>query len=165
MNHLLVEGCQIVPMIVPVNLATAANNGDWVSLKNYGRCTIVFFAGAGAAAQDPTLTLMQARDVSGTGAAPLPFTRVDIKQASALTGVGTFTTVNQDPGNTYSNDTMGETQNLVAIEVRADQLDEGFTCLRLTVADTGSTAKYGCALAMMTEPRYAGATLPSAIVD
>ena len=61
------EKCQIVSGFVPVNLATAVNTGDYVSLKNYGRCAVVFFAAAGTAGDDPTITLTQAQDVSGTG--------------------------------------------------------------------------------------------------
>ena len=36
-NALFAEQAQIVAGFVPVNLATAANAGDWVSMKGFSR--------------------------------------------------------------------------------------------------------------------------------
>lgn len=165
MNQHILEKMQIVSAWVPVDLQTA-QNGDYVSLKNYGRCAIVFFAAAGTASDDPTLTLTQAQDVSGTGAKALNFTRIDVKQGT-LTAVGTFTTVTQAAGNTYTDATSAEIQKIWVVDVKAEDLDKanGFDCLRLACSDIGSNAQLGCALYLLHEPRYASATLPSAIID
>ena len=89
MSNLFVERHQIVPVILPVNLATAANNGDWISLKNNRRCTFVVLAVVGVAGEDLAITLRQAQDVAGTGAKDLvAISRIDVKQGAALTAIG-----------------------------------------------------------------------------
>ena len=122
LNSLLVEEMQIVPAFGPVDLSAAAANGDWVSLKGYDRCTVIVFKGAGTAGDDPTLTLKQAQDVSGTNAKALNFTRID-KKKGTLTAVGTFSTVTQAAANTYLDDSDAEAAALYAIEVKSEELD------------------------------------------
>jgi len=167
MNQHILEKVQIVSGIVPVNLATGANNGDFVSMKNFGRCAVVLFKGVGGAAESPTLVLEQATVVAGSDAKPLQFTRVDSIASPTLTSLGVFTTVSQVAANSYSAAALALSQAIVVIDVQAEDLDSdnGFDCLRLTVADVGTTSQIGGALYLMHEPRYASATLPSAIVD
>lgn len=167
-NALFVEQANIVPAFVPVNLSAAANNGDYVSMKNYGRCVIVFFAGAGTAGDDPTLTVQQATAVAGTSAKALNFTRIDTKQGADLAAVGVFTTVTQAAGNTYTDATSAEVQKLWVIEIKAEDLDtaNGFDCINASVADAdpdGTNAQLGCILYILHGSRY----MPpgSAIVD
>lgn len=165
---LATEDMQIVPIIVPVNLAAGANAGDWVSLKNYRRATFIFLAGVGAAGQDPTLAFKQATSVSGGDEKTLETVeRIDTKQGSSLAAIGTFTKVEQTAGDEYTNDTAGETQNLWVVDVLAEDLDvnNGFDCVTVNIADTGSTAKVGTVLCLLREPRYAQETLPSAIAN
>src|SRR4051794_19453571 len=90
LNNLFVEEAQIVMGIVPVDSQTGANTGDYVSLKNFERCTIVLIKAAGVAGDDPVITVTQAQDVSGTGVKALNITRVDSK-VGVQTGIGTFT--------------------------------------------------------------------------
>lgn len=160
MNALFAERCNIVPLIMPVNLATGANTGDFVCMKNYDRMTIVFLAGVGAAAQDPTLTVLQATSDGGSTKA-LDFTRLDVKQASALTSVGTYTAVTQAAGNTYTEATSGEKQKLWQVDITGDMLDRdnGYDWVQVTIADTGSTSQIGCVFAIMGDTRYAGPLL------
>ena len=64
----MLEQMQIAAGFVPVNLATAANNSDWINLKSYNRLLIVFFkAAAASGTEDPTVTVLQATDVAGYG--------------------------------------------------------------------------------------------------
>jgi hypothetical protein len=116
LNNLLVEECQIVAAIIPVDSQTGANNGDWVSLKNYDRCSIIVYKAAGVAGDDPVLTLKQATDVSGASAKALNFTRVDSK-VGTQTGVGVFTINTQAAGNTYTDAVSAEAQGLFVIEL------------------------------------------------
>lgn len=166
-NNLLVEEAQIVAAIIPVDSQTAANNGDYVSLKNYDRCTILVYKAAGVAGDDPVLTVTQAQDVAGTGVKALNFTRIDAK-VGAQTGVGTFTTVTQAAGNTYTDAVSAEAQGLFAIEFKADDLDvnNGFDCLKIAVPDTGAAgAQLLCALYVLRGARYGAGGVPSAIID
>ena len=163
-NSLLVERVQICAGFGPADMSTAANNGDWMSLKDFDSCAIVFFKGAGTAGDDPTLTLKQATDVSGANAKALDFTRVDYKQGT-LTALGTFTTVTQAAANTYVDLTSAESAGIYVIEVRADELDvnNGFDCVQFSVADIGSNAQLGAALYLLRGARYNPPL--SAIVD
>lgn len=164
LNALLVEQMQIVSAIVPVDLSAAANNGDWVSLKNYARCSVVFFKAAGTAADDPVLTLRQATDVSGTSAKALNFTRVDSK-VGAQTGIGTFTTTTQSAANTFTDTVSAEAQAVFVIDIKSEDLDvaNAFDCVQFQVPDIGANAQLGCALYLLWGSRYNPPL--SAIVD
>lgn len=169
LNNLLVEECQIVMAIVPVDSQTAANNGDWVSLKGYDRCTVLVIKAAGTAGDDPVLTMRQAQDVSGTNAKALNFTRVDSK-VGVQTGIGVFTKNTQAAANTYTDLVSAEAQGIFAIEFQSENLDvnNGFDCLQVQVPDTGSAgAQLLTAIYVLRGARYGGANgvLTSAIVD
>jgi hypothetical protein len=164
LNALLAEQMQIVSAFVPVDLGAAANNGDWVSLKNYARCSIVLFKAAGTAGDDPILTLRQASDVSGTGAKALNFTRIDAK-VGTQTGIGAFTAVTQAAANTYTDAVSAEAQGIFVIDIKSEDLDvaNGFDCVQFQVPDIGSNAQLGCALYLLWGSRYNPPL--SAIVD
>ena len=166
----LIDSTQIVSGFVPVDTQSAANPGDVVSMKNYNHLTVVFFKAAGSANDDPVLTFQQCSDVSETGIKNLA--TIDeywSKQGAALNAVGTFTRVAQTASQTVTLDaTSAEEQGLYIFEVDAADLDvaNSFDCVKVSVADTGAAgAQLGCMLYILSEPRYAGATLPSAIAD
>jgi len=168
LNNLFVEEAQIVSAIIPVDSQAAANNGDWVSLKNYERCAIIVFKAAGVAGDDPVITLKQAQDVSGTGVKALSkITRVDSK-VGVQTGIGTFTTNTQAASDTYIDTVSAEAQGLFVVEIKAEDLDvnNGFDCLQLSIPDTGSAgAQLLCALYVLRGAKFGAVPLPSAIVD
>jgi len=163
----LVEDSQIVSGFLPVDLQTAANTGDWVSLKLYNHLAVVFFKNAGTAGDDPTITIEQATAVAGTGNKALTFTTIHTKQDTVLTAVGTFTEVTQAAANTYTDATSAEDAAIWVIEFDGADLDSaaGFDCVQASVADVGGNAQVGALLYILSEPRYAGAVPPSAIVD
>jgi len=176
MNKHFVEGHQVCQGFLPVAMNSASNAGDWVSLKNYGRCAVVVFKAVGTAGDDPVFTLEQATAVAGTGAKALNITRVDKKQAATnLLAVGTFTkSTSVSPAtndtfstNTWTNSDLAEQAAIVVIDIKAEDLDiaNGFDCVRLTVADVGTNAQLGTMLYIMHDPRNPKETLDSAIVD
>lgn len=167
LNNLLVETAQIVAAIIPVDSQTGANNGDWVSMKNFDRCTVVILKAAGVAGDDPVITMKQATDVAGTGAKALNFTRVDAK-VGVQTATGLFTTNTQAAANTYTDLVSAESQALFVIEFQSSDLDtkNGFDCLQLSIPDTGAAgAQLISAIYILRGARYGGAALPSAITD
>jgi hypothetical protein len=176
-NQHITEKGQFVPGIVPVALNTNPGaTSDYVSMKGYGRCAIVFFKGVGTNGDDPTLTLSQATAVAGTSAKALNITRVDKKQAATnLLSTGTFTTstttsvASHDTfsTNTWTNSDLAEQAAMVVIDVKAEDLDidGGFDCIILNVSDVGTNAQLGCLFYYLHEPRNSKATLESAIVD
>jgi hypothetical protein len=149
---------------VPVDMQTAANDGDWVSLKNYHHVSVVLFKAAGTAGDDPTLTMEQATTNTGTGAKALTFRNIYVKQGT-LTAVGTFTRVDQTAAATYTDLVSAEIQAIWVVEFDSDELDVdgGFDHIRGRVADIGGNAQLGCMLYILGEPRYAQAVLPSAL--
>ncbi len=177
MNQHILEKGQFVTGIIPVALNT--NPGavsDYISMKGYGRCTIVFIKGVGTAGDDPTLTLLQATAVAGTSAKALNITRIDKKQAATnLLSTGTFTTsTSASPAtndtfnaNTWTNSDLAEQAAIVVIDVKAEDLDadNSFDCLICNVGDVGTNAQLGCLLYYLHEPRYSMATMSSAIAD
>lgn len=165
-----VHKINIVEGFLPVDLQSGANTGDWVSLKNYHNCAIVFMSAVGTAADDPTLTVQQATDVtnSASDAKDLDFTVIHRKQvATSLAAVGTWTRTTQSASNTYTNGTSAEEDLIWIVDFVDTELDaaNGFDCLRATVADVGSNAQLGYLYYALYNPRVEQATLLSAIVD
>lgn len=166
MNQHILEKIDIVSAIIPLALTTA-RAGDVVSMKNHGRCAIVFFKDAGSNGEDVTLTVEQCSSVAPSNAKAVNFTRVDTKQGNALTSVGTWTKVTQEAGNTYTNTDLGGQQAILVIDVKAEDLDVdgGFDCIRVSASDIGSVSSLGAGLYILHEPRYQKEGGISAIVD
>ena len=150
MQGLMLEGLGIVEGFPVVDLQTGANTGDWVSLKHASRAIILFASGVGTAGDDPTLTLLQASAVDGTGSKALliPTASVFKKQAAtSLASTAQWSDASGDVStNTLTNATSAEQSALWIVEVSADELDvdNGFDCISATVADVGSNAQPGC---------------------
>ena len=159
------EQVQIVAGFVPVDMQAAANNGDWVSLKNYERVTVLFFKAAGTANDDPVLTLREATDVAATGVQNLAKISRVYTKTGTLSSVGTFTVVNQTAAATFTDATHAEVQAIYAFDVKAEDLSEGYDCIQCNVADVGGAAQLGCLLYLLWPARYGKIDLPSAIVD
>ena len=160
----LFEEMNICAGFGPVDMATAANNGDWISLKNYEGIAIVLFKAAGTAGDDPVFTLRQASDVAGTGAKALNFTTI-YEKVGTLTSIGTFTKVTQAAANTYTNTVSAEAAAIMGVHIRASELDtqNGFDCVQFQVPDIGANAQLGAGFYILLNPRYAQPL--SAIVD
>ena len=165
----LIDETQIVSGFIPVDMQTAANNGDVVSLKNYDHLTVILFKAVGTAAQDPVLTFTQATEVAySTSKALATIDEYWSKQGAALTAIGTFTRTTQAAGSTVTLDaTSAEEQGLYVFEIDASDLDvaNGYDCVRCSVADVGGNPQLGCMLYVLSGPRHAATTMPSAIVD
>lgn len=164
----LIDEIQIVPGFLPVDMSGGANDGDWVSLKNYDRCTIIFIADSGTAGDDPVLSLQQATDVSGTDAKDLEvIDTVFVKQGASLAAIGAFTKETQTAAASYTDDTSAEVEKVWVVEVQAPELDvaNDFDCLRARVADVGGNAQLGTLIYVLSHPRHAADPMPSAISD
>lgn len=122
MSERFLQTANIVAGFVPVDMQTAANNGDWVGLKHYARCVAVLFKAIGTAGDDPVFTLKQATDASGTGAKELNFTTIYSK-VGTQTGIANFTRTTQAAANTYTDTASAEAQAIIAVEIDAADLD------------------------------------------
>jgi hypothetical protein len=162
------EQVQVVSGFLPVNMATAANTGDFISLKNYEKVTIVFFKGTGTGGDDPTLTNQEATAVDGSDNTNLAvIDKIYAKQAATdLTSTGTFTVRTQTAAATFVGDaTSAEEAGLYLIDVYASDLSAGFTCINASVGDIGTNAQIGALLYFLWPARYGEQALLSAIVD
>jgi hypothetical protein len=161
----------LVPGVVPADLHGSAHPGDFVSLKLSQGLLVVFFKGAGTAADDPTLELQQAKTVAGGDAKDLDgFVDIYKKQGAALDAVGTWTKVTQGADEDFVGDaTSAEEQGLYAAWIPATLLDRanGFDCVQCNVKDVGAAEQLGCVLYILVGLRYQRAPEEalSAIVD
>lgn len=124
----------------PVDSQSAAITGKRFSLQNASGITFLVVKAAGTANDDPVLTLKQhTAYTSGTTADLAVITRVFTKQETLLDNDESWTLNTQAAAATFTgNATSAESQMLIAIEVGADQLSDGYTHVSLDIADTGS---------------------------
>ncbi len=164
MSEGFLERNNIVSAFDPVDMQTADNNGDWVSLAKYDRCLVMLKKAIGTASDDPIFNLQQADSAAGGNAKDLDFTVIHEK-LGVQTGIGDFTRVTQTAATSYTNATSAEKAGFIAVEVKADEMDidNGFVWLRLDVANIGSNAQLGDAFYIMLGARYAQQTPPDAI--
>ena len=153
---------------VPVDTQTGTGpTSDYVSLKNAGGVTVVFFKAAGTANDDPVLLFQQATVVAGTDVKDLAVVTEYAMKQGTLTSVTGWTRVTQTASATVTlNATSAEGQGIYVFEVEADQLDvdNGFDCLMVDVADTGAAgAQLGCLLYLLRDLPVSA--LPSRLPD
>jgi hypothetical protein len=151
----------IIEGVPAVDLQTAANNGDYISMKNNAAVLILFVSGVGTAGDDPTLTIQQATDACGTSAKALNIVTSPVKAwkkqaATSLASTTSWTDASCCVStNTLTNATSAEQSAMWAVEYDAGDLDvsNGFDYIRATVADIGSNAQPGW-LGYVVKPAY-----------
>jgi hypothetical protein len=126
--------------IMPVDSQTAAMTGKRFSMKNCEGVLIVVAKAAGIAADDPTLTLIEhTAYTAGTSTNLAIITTYGLKQETALDGDEAWTVVTQTAAATIvGNATSAETEQIYALDVRAEQLSDGYTHISLDIGDTGA---------------------------
>lgn len=152
-NARLVEFAKIIPAFGPLDTNGAAQNGPWVSMKNYRRCAIVLVSGAWAGGTI-AVTLEQAQDATGTGAEALSFDRYYqvFNVADTPEDAASMTTV---VNGTYN---FGGAHLAHVIEVRAGDmdLDNHFNFLRLQTGSPGAFSALIAAYYMLYKGGYVG---------
>jgi len=141
--------------VSPVNLNTGANTGKRISMKNAKTCTFVVVAGVGTAASDLAVDLQEHTAASGGTSQDLDIvTKYYIKDELALDNDESWVETTQSPAASEIADAGGlgvsaEHEQIVVIEVNADQLSDGFTHLSLNAPQPGAT-KLGCILYVLS---------------
>jgi len=155
----LPENAKIIEAITPQ--AGAAITGDYVSLKNCNKASVVVHVAQGAA-DVMAISIEQATVVAGTDSKVI--TNV-VPIWSNLDCAATDTLVRRTDAVNYSLD-AGVKHKMVVFQIDPASLDidNGFDCITVKTAASNaanitSAAYYLCGL------RYAGATPPSAILD
>lgn len=149
--------------LAPVDLSAAASTGKRLSMQEVNSVDIIVIKGAGTAADDPVLTLKQhTAATAGTTSNLAVITEYWLKNEATLDGDETWTRVTQtasatitDPGGAG---TSAESQQIIAIKVRADQLTDGNTHISLDIADVGINAQLGAVLYILDPADHAAPT-------
>lgn len=162
LNASLPEQCKFVVGCPPAALATTAGDGDFVSLKNYRRLTIVILVDNGSTVTGGAVTLIQATEVAGSTTAALAMTRMWANTDVGATDTLVKTTVTS---NTFTTSTTDNKNLMYVIEVLAEDLDiaNGYDCVRVDVASMANAV--GSVLYILDGARYGKATPPAAITD
>lgn len=139
----------IVPAVLPVNLNTGANTGFRVHMKDCRAVSIVIFASIGTAASDLALDVQESNAATGGTIQDLDIvTKYYIKDALALDASATWSEISQsaasEVADTGGAGTSAEHSQIVVVEVRAEQLSDGFEWLSVNLPQPGAT-KLGCA--------------------
>lgn len=157
----LPENAKIVEALAPAADAAGRDASKAVSLKNYGKAWIVVHLTQGNAAT-VALTPMQATAVAKTGGKVLTNnTRI---WANADTSTSD-TLVRQTDAKNFTTD-AGTKNKVVIFEINPDDLDvaNGFDCVYVSTG-ASNAANITQAMYVLSDPRYAMSTPPSAIVD
>jgi hypothetical protein len=145
--------------LLPPAADAAGRSSAFVSLKNFVKAWIVVFINQGNAAT-VALTPNQATTVAGAGAKVIANARIWTKldQASAdfaaAAEAANFTT------------DAATKEKLVIFEIdmpKVMDVDGGFDCIRITTG-ASNAANITSAL-LIGQPRHAGATIPSPLID
>ena len=118
----------------------------------------MYFADAGTAAQDVTVTARQATTSTGTGAKNLVAIRRIYQKEHATALPSDWTVLDQTAAATWTSATGGESVELVVIEIDPADMDValGFDFVTIDIADPGvGTGKFGCVLFLGLRARYA----------
>lgn len=160
MNQRLVDNIKFVTATVPKNYSGAAGTNTWISMKNYNHCTINIQAGAWAGGS-AAVTVNQATAVAGTSQKALAFTSQWTNIADTTTDALVQTAVTS---NTFN---LNTANCMYVIEIDAASLDvtNAFDCLSVQVASPGTNADLYSIIYLLSSPRYAQATPPTALVD
>lgn len=156
-----VEQAKVVEGLFAVVPSTSTP--DYVSLKGYGKCTIVISVKNATTVTGSDITVKQATAVAGTGEKAVTFTRAwrNIDTAASDT-LAEFAVTNS----TFTTDNTNSKNLMYVLEVRHDDLDidNDFDCVR---AGTGNATAATVHVTYILWPtRYSGlGAKPSAIID
>lgn len=147
----LIDKAKIVVGCPPAALATTAGDGDYVSMKGYDRLTMILSVDNATTVTGGAVTLLQAQDVSATGAKELAFSTV---YANIDVGAGEALTETAVTSNTFTTTTVDNKNSLYVIEIKASDLDvdNGFDCVRIDVASMASAV--GSVIYILHPQRY-----------
>lgn len=160
----LIDVLKPVMGCAPAALTGAAGDGDYVSMKNYSKLTVLISVLNGSTVTGGAVTLKQASAVAGTGEKALSFSKmysnVDCAAADALTETAVVS-------DTFTTDTTNSKQLMYAIEVDADDLDQanGFDCVRVDVASMANAVAAVTYLLWGSRYSKPAGGMPAAITD
>lgn len=158
----LVDVAKVVQGCPPAALDATAGDGDYVSLKNFDRLTILLAVKNATTVTGGVITLKQATAVAGTSEKALAFSKV---WANTDTDAGDTLTETAVTSDTFTTNTTNSKNLLYVIEVKAADLDRanGFDCVRIDSASMANAV--GAVLYVLHGTRYKIPAAVAAITD
>lgn len=138
--------------VTPIDLASGAQTGKRIFMRDYRAITFVYMSDAGTAGEDVDLDIQEhTASTAGTTQDLDVVTRWWKKREATLDGDEDWVLVTQAAASEIDlGDDEGETENLAAVTIRADQLSDGYKWVSVNTTDSGATAgKIGCVLAIL----------------
>ncbi len=146
--------------LAPKDLSSGASTGLRIDMSRATTCTFVILCGAGTAGDDLVVDLQEHNAASGGTSQDLDIiTEYFRNSETTLDGDEVWTRYTQAAASetTDTTGTTAEEQNLMVIEVRHDQLSDGFRWVSLNIPDLGSAGtKFGGVLAILSGLRQRG---------
>lgn len=122
----------------PADSVAAAITSNRVHLKNASGCTILVLTDGGST-DILDLDLQQSTAATGGTSGDLDIiTHYYIKEATTFAGSETWAKVTQAAASEITNAGSASKQTLVAVEVEASQLSDGYEWIHMNVPDQGS---------------------------
>lgn len=141
----------VASVIAPIDLASGAQTGTRVHLKDCQGVAFIYFAEAGTAGEDVDLDVQQhTASSAGTSADLDVVTRWFSKRETTLDNDEQWTKHTQSAGSEVDlGDDEGENQIIAVVEVSAKSLSDGYEWVSVNTTDAGATTgKLGCVLAI-----------------
>lgn len=146
--------------LAPKDLSASASTGLRIDMRKATTCTFVVLCGAGTAGDDLVVDLQEHTASTGGTTQDLDIiTEYFIQSETTLDGDEVWTRRTQAAASetTDSTGTTAEEQNLMVIEVRHDQLSDGYRWVSLNIPDLGAAGtKFGGAIAILSGLRQQG---------
>lgn len=170
----LIENAKVVPVAFPKDFNSAAMTTEYINMKNYRRCTFILTLGTQTSTSNAAVKLVVADDASGThkasvssSSADMTFTEYYKAPTSSANDVYTKATV----ASSTFNITKSSDSKVFIIEADAEKMGQFVSTsvtysadwLALSVATPGAHASLKSCIAILTDPRYASDSPPSAI--
>lgn len=138
-NQQLFEQEDLAESFKAVDLSTGANTGQWISLRDYHRASVMLYrsGSAGNAGDQSTVTIQQATSNAGAGAKALNSYRARYKTDMTGPSGDTWTIADvTSPQNAWQSPAgFGDKATLLAVDLEAQLLDDanGFHWIQASV--------------------------------
>jgi hypothetical protein len=141
----------VAKVISPVDLASGAQTGTRVHLKDCSGVAFIYVAGAGTAGEDVDLDVQEHSAASGGTSRDLDVvTRWFSKREATLDNDEVWVKHTQTAASEVDlGDDEGENEVIAVIEVSTKSLSDGYEWVSVNTTDAGATAgKLGCVIAI-----------------
>lgn len=159
-NSALAENAKTV--VALSHTAPSGTTPAYVSMKNYGRCTIIIAGRNTTTVTGSAITLAQATAIAGTNEKALALSSY---WANANTAASDALVNTAATSNTFTTSSTNSINFVYQIEVKASDLDttNSFDCVRVATANTVNSTL--TVVYILRDPRFADASPPTAVTD